>query len=420
MIVIANTLVANGGTTFLIRMAKEYYNDNDKLKIIVLYDNYLKEHLEDLSRYADVFFIKDFTCSFFSLFSNSQFLPFIINLNIKKIEQLIGNDDTVHVMGIFGYVLAKKIQKIKPDIKITVGVYHQNEFMYKSINCYFNKWVYKEMANLNCNYFIFFNNSMRNAYSKYFKLNLEKSSILPIGIPLKHYDVADNHYSEGLIISVGNLVGFKTYNKHIIKTLPLILNKFPNVKFFIYGVGEELGNLQELVSNLNLSDSVFFKGLLDYNDFDKIVSKAHVFVGNGTAVLEAANVGVPSITGIESCEMPITYGYVHEIDGYDYNEFDENKNHYKFDILLNKLFDGGKLERERISSLCKQKVEKFNIKNTVNGFNKINLMKGERVFNDATTFLFFRLFFSFIYLSLLHVLTIDQRFKYRRNQGVIM
>lgn len=100
--------------------------------------------------------LKTLLVFFFSYFSKSQIFPFIINLNQKKVKEFIGSESTLHVMGIFGYILAKRIQLIAPRIKITVGVYHQNEFMFDSLQCFFNKWIYKEITQINYNYLIFF------------------------------------------------------------------------------------------------------------------------------------------------------------------------------------------------------------------------------------------------------------------------
>lgn len=417
MVVIANTLAPNGGTTFLIRMAREYQQRNITIKVIVLYDNFSAEHLNDLEKYADVLFIKDFGANFFSYFSKSQMFPFIINLKNNKIKELIGNESTLHVMGVFGYILAKRIQKIIPRLKITVGVYHQNEFMYDSFPCFFNRWVYDEMAQLNCNYFIFFNNSMRLAYSKYFKDDFVNSPLLPIGIPKKKGIFIQKEYIPRLIISVGNLVGFKTYNKHIINILPRLLNIYPDIQYHIYGVGEELNKMNELISSLKLNNYVSIKGILDYNKFDEIVSQANVFIGNGTAVLEAANVGVPSITGIESCELPVSYGFVSDIEGFDYNEYVMDKKVFEFENLLINLFQGGAVERERIGALCKEGLKKFDISNTINGFDKINEIKNKEEVKFMSRIVLARLFLSFLFLGIVDVLKIDCRFKFRRNQG---
>ena len=79
MLVIANTLAPNGGTTFLVRIAREYHQRKNKIKVIVLYNNFSLEHLNDLKKYADVIFIKDFGSVIYSFFSKSQNFPFIYN-----------------------------------------------------------------------------------------------------------------------------------------------------------------------------------------------------------------------------------------------------------------------------------------------------------------------------------------------------
>jgi 1,2-diacylglycerol 3-alpha-glucosyltransferase len=417
MVVIANTLAPNGGTTFLIRMAREYHERNKKIKVIVLYDNYSAEHLNDLKKYADVLFIKDLASFFLSYFSKSQIFPFIINLNKKKVKEFIGSESTLHVMGIFGYILAKRIQLIAPRIKITVGVYHQNEFMFDSLQCFFNKWIYKEITQINYNYLIFFNNTMRMAYSNYFKVDFSNSPLLPIGIPEKNEIFIKEKFIPRLIISVGNLVGFKTYNKHVINILPTLINTFPDIQYHIYGDGEEINKINELISTLNLNSYVFTKGVLDYEKFDMVVSKANVFIGNGTAVLEAANMGVPSITGIESCELPVSYGFVSDIEGFDYNEYVIDKKVFEFENLLTNLFQGGESERQRIGLLCKQSLKKFNISNTIDGFDKINEINKKEEVKLINRSVLTRLFISFLFLGIADILMIDRRFKYRRNQG---
>ncbi len=417
MLVIANTLAPNGGTTFLVRIAREYHQRKNKIKVIVLYNNFSLEHLNDLKKYADVIFIKDFGSVIYSFFSKSQMFPFIVNLKKRKLKEFIGNESTIHVMGIFGYILAKRIQKIIPALKITVGIYHQNEFKYESIKCFFNNWVFKEISRFNHNHIIFFNNNTRNTYAQYFNRTFINSTVIPIGIDLKNEITNFNNFVPNLIISVGNLVGFKTYNKHIINEIPNLIKLYPEVKYHIYGTGEEEINIKSLIKDLDLEEYVILKGILDYNKFNEVVSLANVFVGNGTAVLEAANLSVPSIVGIESCEDPITYGYISDIEEFDYNEFIINKRTIKFNLLLENLFSGGKDERKRLGKLNKIAVEKFDISNTVLGFDKVNKNKEKKDIIVFRQIVLIKLLFSFIYISIFHLTKIDCRFKYRRNQG---
>ncbi len=417
MIIIANTLAPNGGTTFLIRIAKQYFLSNNKLKVIVLYNNYSSEHLKDLKMFADVIFVKEFGSFIFSFFSKSQLIPFIIDLKKCKLKEFFKSEKTIHVMGIFGYVLAKRIQVIIPNIKITIGVYHQNEFMYNSYPCYFNSWIQNEIKQTNYNCFIFFNKNTRLSYSKQFKVEFLNSPLLPIGIPEKIDVFNQKKYKPRLIISVGNLVGFKTYNKHIIELLPKLLKKFPDIQYDIYGHGEEFNNLNQLINSLNLNNYVSLKGILDYNKFDEVVSQANVFIGNGTSVLEAANLGVPSISGIESYELPESYGFVSDIEDFDYNEFIPGKVTIEFESLIIKLFKGGEIERQKIGELCKLGVKKFSISNTISGFNKTNEIVNIESTNFITRIVLLRLFFSFFFLGILDILNIDRRFKFRRNQG---
>jgi glycosyltransferase involved in cell wall biosynthesis len=416
MIYLANTITPNGGTTFLIRMAKEHSKRGNKVKIIVMSDTNSDKHLSDFNEIADVFFMKNLYSKIlgFSIFSNLAL--FLGRINKDKVNSLIKDEHSIHVMGIFGYILAKRFQEINPSINISVGIYHQNEFLYRSVKGFFNKWVYNEISNIKSKNIVFFNELTRTAYTNHFKNSFEDSKILPIGITLPKIDKESYKYEKGLIISVGNLVGFKTYNKHIIKILPKLLINYPYVKYHIYGAGEELNFLEKLVVSHKLEEVVSFKGLLDYKNYNEIVSKAHVFVGNGTALLESASLGVPSISGIESCEDSISYGFVSDIKGYDYNEYIEGKKSYSYLDLLSSLFESGEEGRRSLSVKCKENVKKFDIENTFQGF-KLLESNTESNNNLISNFELFKLFLSFLWIVFLDFTKLDTRFRFRRNQG---
>ena len=57
------------------------------------------------------------------------------------------------------------------------------------------------------------------------------------------------------IISVGNLNKFKTYNEHVIRSLPQLLKKH-DIKYIIYGKGENYIFLKNLVISLKLTNNV--------------------------------------------------------------------------------------------------------------------------------------------------------------------
>lgn len=82
------------------------------------------------------------------------------------------------------------------------------------------------------------------------------------------------------IIGVGNISLRHGYDR-IIKSISKVdSNKF-KVKFNIVGTGDEIANLKNLSDKLNIKDSkIFFYGIKNGNDLEKIFCKSHIAVGN--------------------------------------------------------------------------------------------------------------------------------------------
>ena len=132
---LTNTLVNNGGTTFLIRFCKEYVNSGQRAKVYVLFNKVDPNLLAELQRFAEVVFIYKKRSDIFSLYHLYFFF-----LNKKRLKKLLSECDQLHVMGIFGFLFSQLLLSLNPKLKITIGVYHQNEFMYSSRNkLYFHR-----------------------------------------------------------------------------------------------------------------------------------------------------------------------------------------------------------------------------------------------------------------------------------------
>ena len=78
--------------------------------------------------------------------------------------------------------------------------------------------------------------------------------------------------------------------------------------------------MKKLASELCVTDRVSFFGNLEYANLSATIAAADLFVGSGTAVIEAAAQCCPAMIGIESIEEPYTYGFLSDIVGLSYNE----------------------------------------------------------------------------------------------------
>lgn len=97
------------------------------------------------------------------------------------------------------------------------------------------------------------------------------------------------------MISIGRFDPFKTYNLTTIKTVSKLKAKGLDLKYDMYGYGLLEDQMRELIKNYDLTDSVFLKGMLKYDALEATARKAYLFVGCGTAAIEASHAGVPSI-----------------------------------------------------------------------------------------------------------------------------
>ncbi len=160
--------------------------------------------------------------------------------------------------------------------------------------------------------------------------NFTKEKLIEIGIPARKIVVihpgvdpikfnprcdpssTKNKYNlEGkkVILTISHLVRRKGHHS-VLKALPRVLEKVPNLVYLIIGKGEEEGRLKGAVKDLKLEDKVIFIGEVSENELPRYYGICDVFVmpsyeikekgdveGFGIAYLEANACGKPVIGG---------------------------------------------------------------------------------------------------------------------------
>jgi glycosyltransferase involved in cell wall biosynthesis len=101
---------------------------------------------------------------------------------------------------------------------------------------------------------------------------------------------------------IGNIAHLADHKgqEYLIKSMPLVLKEFPDVKLFIVGDGELRGQLKELAGKLNLNDRLTFTGFRKdvpqfLEIFDLFVLASHSGEGTCNAVLEALAMRKPVV-----------------------------------------------------------------------------------------------------------------------------
>jgi len=111
------------------------------------------------------------------------------------------------------------------------------------------------------------------------------------------------------ILSVGNLVERKGHDM-VIRALPEIINKVPNVHYIVIGRGSNENHLRKLARDLNIESYITFAGFIPDDDLGSYYALCDVFVmisreipekgdieGFGIVYLEANLFGKPVVAG---------------------------------------------------------------------------------------------------------------------------
>lgn len=109
-----------------------------------------------------------------------------------------------------------------------------------------------------------------------------------------------------ILITVGNVTERKGQH-NVIKALPILLKKYPDLKYHIVGIPTEKDKLEKLGLHLGVENAIVFFGKVTEEEKTELLQQADVFVmlseetkkgdveGFGIAILEANALGIPAI-----------------------------------------------------------------------------------------------------------------------------
>lgn len=322
MLFIYGALQIGGIETFFVRMAKERYRKGLDTSILLLSvaEDSDKNLLDEMRKYSNVFFTEDL---FVKLpFLGSRF-PLLRTPKISKIKSMIDKVDQVHAFDGMHLLLGQRLLKIaNKDIPITIGFYHYIKYAWGGASIAYNEKVNRDYIfnHLPRDSLLFFSKGNRDFYTKNREVDFSSSHTFRLGVVDKKNIVLDGKLNSPLtIVAVGRLVNFKSYNIFMLDVMRKLIDKGYDIRFDIYGYGTLQADIEHRVKELELEAYVRLNGTLDYHRFDEIVSRYDMFVGSGTAIIQAASLGVPSIVGVENMLEPKTYGYFSEVHQYEYN-----------------------------------------------------------------------------------------------------
>jgi hypothetical protein len=160
--------------------------------------------------------------------------------------------------------------------------------------------------------FFFMNEECRSEHQKRWRVNLSECPIIPVAVPAWDRTWNKTAGKRLKVVSVGRLVDFKQYNVGIPAIVRQALDIGIPIDWDIYGTGPLHDEVAEQITSHSVSAEVRLNGHLPYSDFATTVLGYDVFVGLGTAALEAAMLGIPVVTATDM-ERFKSYGYLDEL-----------------------------------------------------------------------------------------------------------
>lgn len=375
------SLPKGGIETFFVRMAKELFNDGYEIRFLFFGNVFDDELIKELEKFAIIFNINKYLIAPNIYKKQTPLLKLLIPIKKEKLHRDVLEGIThIHAPDYNSLLYTGKILPIKSEIKVTTGVYHINEYNFSSSSIwYFKNKIEKLLKNFPWQNILFFNEISKEFYNEKFADNFKKSVVTPIGINFTHENSMLLGEQNNKIVSIGRLTQWKKYNFHMLDVIKSLQNK--NIFFYYdsYGSGSELTLLNNKVKDLELQDYVTFHGNIPYTKFKETISKKLMFIGGGTALIEASALGIPSLIGIENEEEPLSYGFLHNTSTYSYQEkqlkFD--KKNIEYFILYLK-----GLSEESYKSECEKarlRAKDFSIDKTKIDF--INMINSSQKFN---------------------------------------
>ena len=322
MLFIYSSLSVGGIETFFVRMAKERHKLGLPTSVLLLSkpSQSNTELLKEIKLYAEVLFAEDLFLNFPFI---AQKFPLLSIMKSETVKRKLSNVDQIHVFhgmhALLGYKLSLKLKK---KIPITVGIYHYIHYLwgkgciaqYEQTN---RSFIFEYLP---ARSLLFFSKDTRDLYTRCMGVDFSESNTFRLGVVDKQEIMLSGEKNLPLkIIAIGRLVEFKTYNFYMLDVIKNLIDKGHSVKFDIYGDGPLKSSIQSKINEMSLSDFVKLKGTLDYSLFSDTVSAYDLFIGSGTAVIQASSLGVPSLVGVENINEPKTYGYFCFVHEHEYN-----------------------------------------------------------------------------------------------------
>ncbi|CAJ0686522.1 MULTISPECIES: glycosyltransferase family 4 protein [Ralstonia] len=347
-------LAMGGVETYVVRLSKVLAQTGCAVDVILLSGKFDHRLMLELRGHARVL-----TVEHAGFLSASSWINAFIPFGHGTREEY----DIVHVVDMLtlGFVfLNREVIQAK---SLSIGIYHAKELTWwRDKSTYFRRkllGLYDQNVKLS----LFPSDGVAELAADLAGVGANGMHVLPLGVDLSKYEACTPARKSLKIVSVGRLVDFKTYNRHVITQLSAI-RKFGECEYYVYGDGPEKAVLEQIAKDCGVADYVHFMGKIEYERLPEVLSGCFCFVGSGTSIIEASAAGVPSIVGIESIKTPHSCGFFSSVNGASYNEQLATDVRMPITDLFENLIKLSDGEYEELSREHRKKALEFDLRNT--------------------------------------------------------
>jgi glycosyltransferase involved in cell wall biosynthesis len=236
-------------------------------------------------------------------------------------------------------------------------VTHSRAFFFDTKFHFKKKFLRKIFFSAPQNSVFFMNDAARTAHANEWKVDLSGYGVLRL--PLDHvHPIWKAQIKPYLrVVSVGRLVPFKAYNMAAASIISKLHASGISVTWDIWGNGEDKAAIEEQIQAENVLGKLVLRGELPYAKYAETVSDYDVFIGMGTALLEASQYGVPSICAIES-DGQHCYGFIYQSPADSVGDVVPGTNRELITDVLLRFNSLSMTERQEVGHLCAENIVK--------------------------------------------------------------
>lgn len=256
--------------------------------------------------------------------------------------------DAVPIAQLLRYALSTCSQVL--DARACVTILHPRDFMRETEKRHVHLMNKLAGHAIGLKNLIFMNEQCRETHSAFFSRDLSANPIVPVPIDRREPRWTVQQETEALrIVAVGRIVDFKAYNFALPGILIDLEDRGYKVTCDIFGYGAEEPKLVRAIREAGASHLVRFKGPIHLEDFDNIVSNYDLFIGMGTAAVQAAQLGIPTILAIVD-DPDGAHGFIQDAPFGNLGEQDKSVPRQGLGAMIEIFLRCGQVQRQSISN----------------------------------------------------------------------